>query len=81
MAGLKDLYGRLDKNRKGGIMRREHDFAVRKGLCHEPTSERELFQFTVLHKVRELLTEIESKIRNLKKIQAKPEFKMAVKNT
>ena len=49
---MKTLYKSLDKNRAGGLMRREHDFAVRKGLCEKPVSERELFQFTVTHKVR-----------------------------
>ena len=51
MAGLHDLWDSLDKNRRGELVRRDNDFSVRRGLCHEPTSKRDLFHFTICHKV------------------------------
>ena len=49
---LKRLWDRLDKNKKtGALIRRKGDFSVRKGLCHQPVTTRELFHFTVCHKV------------------------------
>ena len=51
MAGLHDLWDSLDKNRRGELVRRDNDFRIRKGLCHEPISKRDLFHFTICHKV------------------------------
>ena len=51
MEGLHTLWDKLDKNKNGGLIRRDGDFSVRKGLCHQPVSKRELFHFTICHKV------------------------------
>ena len=51
---LKELWRKLDKNKKKGtLIRRKGDFKIRKGLCHQPVTNRELFHFTVCHKVWE----------------------------
>ena len=53
LKGLKQLWRRLDKNkRKGTLIRTKGDFKVRKGLCHQPVTTRELFHFTICHKVK-----------------------------
>ena len=52
MAGLHDLWSSLGKSRDGELIRREDDYEVRKGLCHQPISLRDLFHFTICHKVR-----------------------------
>ena len=49
--GLKELWLSLDKDRSGKIIRRLDDYSVRKGLCHKPVTTRELFHFTICHKV------------------------------
>ena len=51
MEGLHTLWEKLDKNRNGELIRRDGDFSVRKGLCHKPLSIRDLFHFTICHKV------------------------------
>ena len=51
LAGLQELWKTLDKNRHGELIRRTGDYSVRKGLCHEPVTTRELFHFTICHKV------------------------------
>ena len=51
MAGLHELWESLDKNRHGELIRRPDDFSVRKGLCHKPFAKRDLFHFTICHKV------------------------------
>ena len=51
MEGLHSLWESLDKNRQGELIRREDDYSVRKGLCHKPISKRDLFHFTICHKV------------------------------
>ena len=52
MEGLHSLWDKLDKNRNGELIRRDGDYSVRKGLCHQPVSQRDLFHFTICHKVR-----------------------------
>ena len=52
MAGLYELWDSLDKNRHGELIRRPDDFSVRKGLCHKPSAKRDLFHFTICHKVK-----------------------------
>ena len=48
---LQRLWDKLDKNKKtGALIRRKGDFSVRKGLCHQPVTTRDLFHFTVCHK-------------------------------
>ena len=51
LEGLNKLWRSLDKNKAGQLIRREGDYSVRKGLCHKPVTTRELFHFTVCHKV------------------------------
>ena len=50
-AGLEELWQSLDKNRQGELIRRPGDFSTRKGLCHEPVTGRDLWHFTICHKV------------------------------
>ena len=52
LKGLKALWRKLDKNRRTGkLIRRKGDYNVRKGLCHKPVTTRDLFHFTICHKV------------------------------
>ena len=51
LQSLQQLWSSLDKNKDGELIRRLGDYDVRKGLCHQPITTRELFHFTVCHKV------------------------------
>ena len=51
LAGLQELWLSLDKDSHGELIRRRDDYSVRKGLCHKPVTTRDLFHFTICHKV------------------------------
>ena len=51
LAGLKENWANLRKNKKGEVVRVTGDFATRKGQCLEPVTVVDMFPFTVTHKV------------------------------
>ena len=52
MARLREQWRELEKDQYGAVVRRKGDYSVRLGICHQPVSERELYVFTICHKVR-----------------------------
>ena len=51
LAGLQELWETLEKDSQGKLIRKQGDFSRRQGLCHRPVTKRDLWQFTVCHKV------------------------------
>ena len=49
---MKETWKTLRKNQRGEVFKKTGDFSTRGGLCHEPISERALFNYTVCHKVK-----------------------------
>ena len=52
---LQELWENLEKDSTGEVIRKPGDFHTRKGLCHKPVTKRDLWHFTICHKVRKLL--------------------------
>ena len=54
MERLREHWECLKKTPGGDVVRREGDYLVRRGQCLPPVSLRELFVYTVTHKVTHL---------------------------
>lgn len=54
MGRLRENWESLKKSPGGEVVRREGDYLVRRGQCLPPVSLRELFVYTVTHKVEHI---------------------------
>ena len=55
LEGLQKLWDSLEKVSQGKIIRKPGDYSTRQGLCHKPVSKRDLWHFTVCHKVQTVI--------------------------